>query len=99
MGHLAHRCLVGGCGFRSRRLLRSNCSTGVAIQATSSAALLSARVQLDPSELNLIGSTGAGVMVHCGPWIAAAAQQVGATLMHKDPEFRAIANLPQKWLG
>jgi len=35
-------------------------------------------------------------MVHCGPWIAAAAQQVGATLMHKDPEFRAIANLPQK---
>ena len=52
MGHLAHRCLVGGCGFRSRRLLRSNCSTGVAIQVTSSAALLSARVQLDPSELN-----------------------------------------------
>ena len=94
MGHLAHRCLVGGCGFRSRRLLRSNCSTGVAIQATSSAALLSARVQLDPSELNLIGSTGAG------EWFtAAAAQQVGATLMHKDPEFRAIANLPQKWLG
>ena len=32
-------------------------------------------------------------------WIAAAAQQVGATLMHKDPEFRAIANLPQEWLG
>ena len=52
MGRLAHRCLVGGCGFRSRRLLRSNCSTGVAIQVTSSAALLSARVQLDPSELN-----------------------------------------------
>ena len=37
-------------------------------------------------------------MVHRGPWIAAAAQQVGATLMHKDPEFRAIANLPQEWL-
>ena len=33
MGRLAHRCLAGGCGFRSRRLLRSNCSTGVAIQA------------------------------------------------------------------
>ena len=32
-------------------------------------------------------------------WIAAAAQQVGATLMHKDPGFRAIANLPQEWLG
>jgi predicted nucleic acid-binding protein len=32
-------------------------------------------------------------------WIAAAAQQVGATLMHKDPEFRAIANLSQEWLG
>ena len=31
-------------------------------------------------------------------WIAAAAQQVGATLLHKDPEFRAIANLPQEWL-
>jgi predicted nucleic acid-binding protein len=32
-------------------------------------------------------------------WIAAAALQVGATLMHKDPEFRAIADLPQTWLG
>jgi len=32
-------------------------------------------------------------------WIAAAAQQVGATLLHKDPEFRAIPNLPQEWLG
>jgi len=32
-------------------------------------------------------------------WIAAAAQQVGATLLHKDPEFRAIADLPQEWLG
>ncbi|MCP9892101.1 PIN domain-containing protein [Cyanobium sp. Aljojuca 7D2] len=32
-------------------------------------------------------------------WIAPAAQQVGATLLHKDPEFRAIANLPQEWLG
>jgi len=33
MGRLAHRCLAGGCGCRSRRLLRSNCSIGVAIQA------------------------------------------------------------------
>jgi len=32
-------------------------------------------------------------------WIAAAAQQVGATLLHKDPEFRSIADLPQEWLG
>ena len=32
-------------------------------------------------------------------WIAAAAEQVGATLLHKDPEFRAIADLPQEWLG
>jgi predicted nucleic acid-binding protein len=32
-------------------------------------------------------------------WIAAAAQQVGATLLHKDPEFRAIADLHQEWLG
>ncbi|MFU8886915.1 MAG: PIN domain-containing protein [Cyanobacteriota bacterium] len=32
-------------------------------------------------------------------WIAAAAMQVGATLLHKDPEFRAIADLPQAWLG
>ena len=32
-------------------------------------------------------------------WIAAAPLQVGATLLHKDPEFRAIANLPQTWLG
>lgn len=32
-------------------------------------------------------------------WIAAAALQVGATLLHKDPEFRAITTLPQTWLG
>ena len=32
-------------------------------------------------------------------WIAAAAQQVGATLLHKDPEFRAIADCSQEWLG
>jgi hypothetical protein len=25
--------------------------------------------------------------------------QIGATLLHKDPEFRAIAGLPQEWLG
>nr|WP_255019102.1 PIN domain-containing protein [Cyanobium sp. WKJ7-Wakatipu] len=31
--------------------------------------------------------------------IAAAAQQVGAILLHKDPEFRAIADLPQEWHG
>ena len=32
-------------------------------------------------------------------WIAAAALQSGATLLHKDPEFRAIAGLDQEWLG
>ncbi|QPN59163.1 PIN domain-containing protein [Synechococcus sp. CBW1002] len=32
-------------------------------------------------------------------WIAAAAQQVGAILLHKDPELRAIADLSQEWLG
>jgi predicted nucleic acid-binding protein len=32
-------------------------------------------------------------------WIAAAAQQVGATLLHKDPEFQAIEDLLQEWLG
>ena len=32
-------------------------------------------------------------------WIAAAAQQVGATLLHKDPEFRAVTGLVQEWLG
>jgi predicted nucleic acid-binding protein len=32
-------------------------------------------------------------------WIAAAAQQLGATLLHKDPEFRGIADLDQEWLG
>jgi hypothetical protein len=31
--------------------------------------------------------------------VAASAQQIGATLLHKDPEFRAIAGLPQEWLG
>ena len=32
-------------------------------------------------------------------WIAAAALQVGATLLHKDLEFRAIADCPQELLG
>lgn len=32
-------------------------------------------------------------------WIAAAAQQLCATLLHKDPEFQAITELPQEWLG
>ena len=32
-------------------------------------------------------------------WIAASAQQVGATLLHKDPEFSAITDLDQEWLG
>ena len=31
-------------------------------------------------------------------WIAASALQVGATLLHKDPEFRALSELPQEWL-
>jgi predicted nucleic acid-binding protein len=32
-------------------------------------------------------------------WIAAAALRSGSTLLHKDPEFRAIANLDQEWLA
>lgn len=32
-------------------------------------------------------------------WIAAAAQLAGASLLHKDPEFRAIPDLVQEWLG
>jgi predicted nucleic acid-binding protein len=32
-------------------------------------------------------------------WIAAAAQQEGAVLVHKDPEFQAINSLDQEWLG
>lgn len=32
-------------------------------------------------------------------WIAAAAQQEGAVLVHRDPEFRAIPSLSQDWLG
>jgi predicted nucleic acid-binding protein len=32
-------------------------------------------------------------------WIAAAAEQEGAVLVHKDPEFRSLAQLPQDWLG
>ena len=31
-------------------------------------------------------------------WIAATAQQVGATLLHKDPEFLVMADLSQEWL-
>jgi predicted nucleic acid-binding protein len=32
-------------------------------------------------------------------WIASAAEQEGAVLVHKDPEFRSLALLPQDWLG
>lgn len=31
-------------------------------------------------------------------WMAAAVQQVGATLLHNDPELRTIAELSQEWL-
>ncbi|MFM1900792.1 MAG: hypothetical protein RLZZ216_1368, partial [Cyanobacteriota bacterium] len=31
-------------------------------------------------------------------WIAAAARQEGAVLVHKDPEFQAISSLTQEWL-
>ena len=32
-------------------------------------------------------------------WIAAAAQREGAVLVHQDPEFRALAQMPQEWLS
>lgn len=32
-------------------------------------------------------------------WIAAAAQQEGAVLVHKDPEFTPLGQLPQEWLS
>ena len=32
-------------------------------------------------------------------WIAAAAQREGAVLVHKDPEFRALDQMTQEWLG
>ena len=32
-------------------------------------------------------------------WIAVAAQREGAVLLHKDPEFRALDQVPQEWLG
>ena len=32
-------------------------------------------------------------------WIAAAAQQIGATLLHKDPAFQAINDLRLEWLS
>jgi len=32
-------------------------------------------------------------------WIAAAALENTATLVHKDPEFRALTSLAQEWLG
>ena len=31
-------------------------------------------------------------------WIAASAQLQGAVLVHKDPEFRSLAEIPQEWL-
>ena len=32
-------------------------------------------------------------------WIAAAAKLEGAVLVHKDPEFRALNQVRQEWLG
>jgi len=32
-------------------------------------------------------------------WIAAAAQREGAVLVHKDPEFMALDQVAQEWLG
>ena len=32
-------------------------------------------------------------------WIAAAAQQEGAVLVHKDPEFTPLSRISQEWLG
>jgi predicted nucleic acid-binding protein len=32
-------------------------------------------------------------------WIAAAALQEGAVLVHKDPEFPPVALITQEWLG
>lgn len=32
-------------------------------------------------------------------WIAAAARREGAVLVHKDPVFRALDQVPQEWLG
>ena len=32
-------------------------------------------------------------------WVAAAAQLEGAVLVHKDPEFRALDQVAQEWLG
>jgi predicted nucleic acid-binding protein len=32
-------------------------------------------------------------------WIAAAAQQAGGVLVHKDPEFQSISSLAQEWLA
>jgi len=31
-------------------------------------------------------------------WIAAAARQEGAVLVHQEPEFRTLAQIPQQWL-
>ena len=32
-------------------------------------------------------------------WIAASAQLQGAVLVHKDPEFRSLAQISQEWLA
>jgi ribonuclease VapC len=32
-------------------------------------------------------------------WIAAAAQQEGAVLVHKDPEFTPLSRISQEWIG
>lgn len=32
-------------------------------------------------------------------WIAAAAQREGAVLLHKNPQFRALDQVPQECLG
>jgi predicted nucleic acid-binding protein len=32
-------------------------------------------------------------------WIAATAQQEGAVLVHKDPEFTPLSRIIQEWIG
>ena len=42
---------------------------------------------------------GMGRRGGCSQHLFADREAESATLLHKDPEFRAIANLPQEWLG
>ena len=67
------------------------------------AQLLSLPIQWVPCTDELLQQAAAIKACHplsvADAWIAASAQLEGAVLVHKDPEFRSLGEIPQEWLA